>query len=168
MTKKYYLAGNCDGILNQICHMLGAGWETPLHAPLLKESLELTPPPAPTPTKDTPTEEPSAPSGEAFVPQVPASSASEEPKDPVVENGNSEAVSKQESASSTEADSKPKEVSPDKSAAGKPNGDGDDDDEEDDDEEEDDRPWKPKGAESLSKRLQVRNFKIEMGHRRLL
>ena len=37
------LLGDCDGIINQICHMLGQGWEDPIHSEPLVECSELSP-----------------------------------------------------------------------------------------------------------------------------
>lgn len=43
LTPDVELLGDCDGIINQICHMLGQGWEDVVHKPTLAESLELVP-----------------------------------------------------------------------------------------------------------------------------
>merc|ERR1719461_2363498 len=43
LTPDVELLGDCDGIINQICHMLGQGWEDPVHSDPLVEISELTP-----------------------------------------------------------------------------------------------------------------------------
>merc|ERR1712223_1134143 len=43
LTPDVELLGDCDGIINQICHMLGQGWEEPVHTDPLVEISELDP-----------------------------------------------------------------------------------------------------------------------------
>merc|ERR1712029_149921 len=43
LTPDVELLGDCDGIVNQICSMLGEGWEDPVHSDPLVEISELTP-----------------------------------------------------------------------------------------------------------------------------
>merc|ERR1712109_375164 len=43
LTPDVELLGDCDGIINQICHMLGDGWEGPIHTDPLVEISELDP-----------------------------------------------------------------------------------------------------------------------------
>merc|ERR1711935_908154 len=43
LTPDVELLGDCDGIINQICHMLGQGWEGPVHSDPLVEITELCP-----------------------------------------------------------------------------------------------------------------------------
>merc|ERR1711971_1105779 len=43
LTPDVELLGDCDGIINQICHMLGQGWEDPVHSDPLVEITELCP-----------------------------------------------------------------------------------------------------------------------------
>merc|ERR1719270_1799889 len=43
LTPDVELLGDCDGIINQICSMLGEDWEEPVHTTTLSESHELLP-----------------------------------------------------------------------------------------------------------------------------
>merc|ERR1712226_1729639 len=43
LTPDVELLGDCDGIINQICSMLGEEWKEPVHATTLSESQELLP-----------------------------------------------------------------------------------------------------------------------------
>merc|ERR1711988_1063527 len=43
LTPDVELLGDCDGIIDQICHMLGQGWGDPVHSDPLVEISELTP-----------------------------------------------------------------------------------------------------------------------------
>merc|ERR1719461_1793722 len=43
LTPDVELLGDCDGIINQICSMLGEGWEDPIHRNILQESVDLVP-----------------------------------------------------------------------------------------------------------------------------
>lgn len=41
LTPDVELLGDCDGIVNQLCHMLGKGWEDPIHQNTLTETKDL-------------------------------------------------------------------------------------------------------------------------------
>merc|ERR1711988_1356518 len=43
LTPDVELLGDCDGIVNQICSMLGEGWEDPVHRETLHESVDAVP-----------------------------------------------------------------------------------------------------------------------------
>jgi len=43
LTPDVELLGDCDGIINQICHMLGDGWEGPIHTEPMEEISILQP-----------------------------------------------------------------------------------------------------------------------------
>merc|ERR1712241_246877 len=43
LTPDVELLGDCDGIINQICLMLGEEWEDPVHTGMLSESQEMLP-----------------------------------------------------------------------------------------------------------------------------
>ncbi len=42
LTPDVELLGNCDSVVNQLCGLLGEGWEEPLHQELLRQTEELT------------------------------------------------------------------------------------------------------------------------------